>query len=100
MHYLLSQHKNRSTARKILAARLYDLRRQQQLEEHSKIGSPKLKIEWGNQIRSYVIHPYRMVKDHRTSHEVGNPDAVLDGDLDGFMEAFLLSGDNQDNQEN
>ena len=86
-----SQHKNRATARKILGARLFDLRRQQQQEEHSKIGATKLKIEWGSQIRSYVIQPYRMVKDHRTSHENGNPDAVLDGALDGFMEAFLLS---------
>jgi peptide chain release factor 2 len=91
-----SQHKNRATARKILAARLYDLRLKQQQEAHSKIGSEKLKIEWGSQIRSYVIHPYRMVKDHRTSVEHGNPDAVFDGDLGKFMEAFLLAQDVQD----
>lgn len=88
-----SQHKNRATARKILGARLYDLRVKQQQEEHSKIGSTKLKIEWGSQIRSYVVHPYRMVKDHRTDVEHGNPDAVFDGDLTKFMEAFLLAQD-------
>ena len=54
----------------------------------------KKEIGWGSQIRSYVLHPYRMVKDHRTSHETGNTDAVLDGDLDGFIEAFLLEGKN------
>ncbi len=85
-----SQHKNRSTARKILTSRLYEHLQAQQDAERSKIGSAKLKIEFGSQIRSYVNHPYRMVKDHRTSHEVSNLDAVLDGDLDGFMEAFLL----------
>jgi len=91
-----SQHKNRATARKILAARFFDLRMQQQQEAHSKIGSPKLKIEWGSQIRSYVVHPYRMVKDHRTDLEHGNPDAVLDGDLTSFMEAFLLAQEAKD----
>ena len=85
-----SQHKNRATARKILMSRLYDYLEAQMNEERSKIGSTKLKIEWGSQIRSYVNHPYRMVKDHRTGHEVSNLDAVLDGDLDGFMEQFLL----------
>ena len=86
-----SQHKNRATARKILGARLYDLRLKQQQEAHAKIGSEKLKIEWGSQIRSYVVHPYRLVKDHRTDVEHGNPDAVFDGDLTKFMEAFLLA---------
>jgi peptide chain release factor 2 len=87
-----SQHKNRATARRILTARLLDFRRQQQEEERGKIGSPKLRIEWGSQIRSYVLQPYRLVKDHRTAHEHTNPDTVLDGALDGFMEAFLLAG--------
>ena len=86
-----SQHKNRSTARKILMSRLYDYLEAQQQEERSKIGSQKLKIEWGSQIRSYVQHPYRLVKDHRTGFENGNIDAVLDGDLDGFMEKYLMS---------
>jgi peptide chain release factor 2 len=87
-----SQHKNRSTARKILSARLYDLRQREQDEQRAKLAGTKLKIEWGSQIRSYVAQPYRMVKDHRTGHEMSNLDAVLDGDLDGFMEAFLMRG--------
>jgi peptide chain release factor 2 len=86
-----SQHKNRSMARKILTARLYDFRLKEQQAERDKIGGPKLKIEWGSQIRSYVMQPYRQVKDHRTKHEVSNVDAVLDGELDSFMEAFLLA---------
>jgi peptide chain release factor 2 len=86
-----SQHKNRATARKILSSRLYDYYQAQQDEERSKIGGEKLKIEWGSQIRSYVNHPYRMVKDLRTEHESTQFDAVLDGALDDFMEAFLLS---------
>lgn len=85
-----SQHKNRATARKILSSRLFDYLEAQQEEERAKIGSEKLKIEWGSQIRSYVNHPYRMVKDHRTDHEVTNFDAVVDGELDSFMEAYLL----------
>jgi peptide chain release factor 2 len=87
-----SQHKNRSTARKILAARLFDLRQKEQAEERSKIAGTKLKIEWGSQIRSYVAQPYRLVKDHRTAFEMGNIDAVLDGAIDGFMETYLLRG--------
>lgn len=85
-----SQHKNRATGRKILAARLYDLRMKQQAEDREKLSGDKLKIEWGSQIRSYVTQPYRMVKDHRTGYEVSDVDGVFDGDLDGFMEAFLL----------
>lgn len=85
-----SQHKNRAMARKILASRLYDHQLKLQQAERDKIGGPKLKIEWGSQIRSYVMQPYRLVKDHRTGFEVSNVDAVLDGELDGFMEAFLL----------
>lgn len=86
-----SQHKNRATAMKQLAARLYEMERQKKEEEASAIAGEKKDIAWGSQIRSYVLHPYRMVKDHRTSYEVGNTDAVLDGDLDGFIEAYLLS---------
>ncbi len=85
-----SQHKNRATARKIMASRIYDYELKKQEAERDKIAGPKLKIEWGSQIRSYVQQPYRMVKDHRTGHETSQVDAVLDGDLDGFMEAFLL----------
>jgi peptide chain release factor 2 len=87
-----SQHKNRATAMKQLKARLYELEMRKKKEEASAIAGEKMEIGWGSQIRSYVLHPYRMVKDHRTSFESGNTDAVLDGDLDGFIEAFLLSG--------
>ncbi len=86
-----SQHKNRAAARKIMMARLLVYMEAQQEEERAKIAAEKLKIEWGSQIRSYVNHPYRMVKDHRTDHETSQFDAVLDGDIDGFMEAYLLS---------
>jgi len=85
-----SQHKNRSTARKILTSRLYDYFKAQQDAELAKAAAARLRIEWGSQIRSYVNHPYRLVKDHRTSYEVSNFDAVLDGDLDSFMEHYLL----------
>ncbi len=94
-----SQHKNRATGRKILAARLFDLRMKEQAADREKLSGDKLKIEWGSQIRSYVTQPYRMVKDHRTGHEASNVDAVLDGDLDGFMEAFLLQSGGDKNAE-
>jgi len=86
-----SQHKNRATAMKQLKARLYELEMRKKEEEAATITGEKKEIGWGSQIRSYVLHPYRMVKDHRTGYEVGNTDAVLDGDLDGFIEAYLLS---------
>ncbi len=87
-----SQHKNRATAMKQLKARLYELEMRKKEEEAAAFSEDKKEIGWGSQIRSYVLHPYRMVKDHRTSYEVGNTDAVLDGDLEGFIEAYLLSG--------
>ncbi len=87
-----SQHKNRATAMKQLKARLYELEVRKKEEEASAIAGEKKEIGWGSQIRSYVLHPYRMVKDHRTGFEVGNTDAVLDGHLEGFVEAYLLSG--------
>ena len=87
-----SQHKNRATAMKQLKARLYEMEQRKKEEEASAIAGEKKDISWGSQIRSYVLHPYRMVKDHRTGHEVGNADAVLDGDLEGFVEAYLLGG--------
>ncbi len=86
-----SQHKNKSTAMKQLKARLFEMERQKKAEEAEALAGEKKEIGWGSQIRSYVLHPYRMVKDHRTNYEVGNTDAVLDGDLDGFIEAYLLS---------
>ncbi len=84
-----SQHKNKSMAMKILKARLYELEKEKQAEKMSVLAKGKKEIGFGHQIRSYVLQPYRMVKDHRTNTEVGNADGVLDGDLDVFIEAFL-----------
>lgn len=84
-----SQIKNLASAMKVLKARLYELELQRREEELAKLKGPKKDISWGNQIRSYVLQPYRMVKDLRTGHEVGNADRVLDGDIDDFIEAFL-----------
>ena len=77
-------------AMKILRARLYEVEMEKQKEKLEVFAKTKKEIGFGSQIRSYVLHPYRMVKDHRTGHETGNTDAVLDGDLDGFIEAYLL----------
>jgi peptide chain release factor 2 len=85
-----SQHKNRAMAMKILRARLFELEERKKREQLEKFTKDKKDIAWGSQIRSYVLQPYRMVKDHRTGVENGNTDAVLDGDIDGFIEAFLL----------
>jgi peptide chain release factor 2 len=84
-----SQLNNKISAMKILRARIYELKRQEQEREMSKEYGQKQKIEWGSQIRSYVLHPYLMVKDHRTDYETGNVPKVLDGGLDEFIEAFL-----------
>jgi peptide chain release factor 2 len=84
-----SQIKNLASAMKVLKARLYALEMEKREEELEKIKGPKKNISWGNQIRSYVLQPYRMVKDLRTGHEVGNADRVLDGDIDDFIEAYL-----------
>jgi len=84
-----SQHKNKSMAMKILRARLYELEKRRQEEKMAELTKGKTDIGFGHQIRSYVLHPYRMVKDHRTNTEVGNADAVLDGDIDGFIDAYL-----------
>ena len=87
-----SQHKNKATAMKILRSHLYKEEEEKQRERLEKIQGEKKEIGWGNQIRSYVLHPYRLVKDLRTKVEVGNADAVLDGEIDMFIEAFLLKG--------
>ena len=87
-----SQHKNKSSAMKILRSRLYELEHEKQKEKMEEILGEKKEIGWGHQIRSYVLHPYRLVKDLRTKVEVGNADAVLDGEIDSFIEAFLLKG--------
>jgi peptide chain release factor 2 len=84
-----SQHKNRATAMKILKARLYDLEMKRRREEQAKREGQKMEIAWGSQIRSYVLQPYRLVKDHRTGESVGDADAVLDGAIDPFLHAFL-----------
>ncbi len=84
-----SQHKNRATALKLLKAKLASLREAERDKEMAKLYGDKGEIAWGNQIRSYVMHPYQMVKDHRTNYEKGNIQAVLDGDLDEFMAAYL-----------
>ncbi len=84
-----SQHKNRAQAMKVLKAKLYMLEQQKRDAEIAKLYSKKGEIAWGNQIRSYVLQPYRMIKDHRTEFQTGNVDAVLDGELDGFIESYL-----------
>jgi peptide chain release factor 2 len=85
-----SQHKNRAMAMKVLKSRLYELEIEKQKEKMETYHKTKKDIAWGSQIRSYVLHPYRLVKDHRSNVEVGNADAVLDGDLDQFIQAYLL----------
>ena len=85
-----SQHKNKASALKVLKARLYELEKKRKREKLDKLEDAKGEIAWGNQIRSYVLHPYQMIKDLRTLVEVGNVDKVLDGDLDEFIKASLL----------
>jgi peptide chain release factor 2 len=85
-----SQLNNKENAMRILKSQLYELELRKKMEEQAKIEGEKKKIEWGSQIRSYVLHPYKMVKDLRTSHETGNVQAVLDGDLNPFIKSFLM----------
>ena len=84
-----SQHKNRDRAMKMLTAKLYELEVDKKRKEMEKFYGEKGEIAWGRQIRSYVLQPYTMVKDHRTDHETGNVAAVLDGEIDEFIEAYL-----------
>ncbi len=84
-----SQHKNKAEAMKMLKAKLYMLEQQKRDEELNDLYGNKGEIAWGNQIRSYVLQPYQMVKDHRTDHQTGNVQAVLDGDIEGFIESYL-----------
>ena len=84
-----SQLQNRENAMKVLKARLLELKQQEQEEQLSALRGEYKKAEWGNQIRSYVLHPYQLVKDHRTNYEIGNTQAVLNGNLDEFIEAYL-----------
>ncbi len=85
-----SQHQNRAMAMKILKARLYERELENRKAEAKVVEDSKMDIAWGSQIRSYVLHPYRMAKDHRTDHETGDVNAVLDGDLQGFVEKYLM----------
>ncbi len=84
-----SQLQNRENAMKVLRGRLYEIKIEEQEKQIAKLKGEFQKIEWGSQIRSYVLHPYQMVKDHRTDHEEGNTQAVLDGDIDSFIQAYL-----------
>jgi peptide chain release factor 2 len=86
-----SQHQNREYAMRILRARLLELQNRQRAEELAKLRGDRVAAEWGNQIRSYVLHPYKSVKDHRINYQSTNPDAVLEGDLDSFIRAYLMS---------
>ena len=86
-----SQHRNREMAMKVLMARLYQAEKQKQEEKKQQLHQNKDDIAWGNQIRSYVLHPYQMVKDHRVNLDIGNVNAVLDGEIDPFIEKVLLS---------
>ena len=85
-----SQHDNRATAMKMLKSQLYEIELRRKQEARDEIEASKMKIEWGSQIRNYVMHPYKLVKDVRTSQETGNVDAVMDGDLNAFLKAFLM----------
>ncbi|WP_245188838.1 peptide chain release factor 2 [Maribacter dokdonensis] len=85
-----SQHDNRATAMKMLKSQLYEIELRKKMEARQEIESSKMKIEWGSQIRNYVMHPYKLVKDVRSGEETGNVDNVMDGDIDQFLKAFLM----------
>lgn len=85
-----SQHDNRARAMQMLKSQLYEIELQKQMAQREDIEAGKMKIEWGSQIRNYVMHPYKLVKDVRSSHETGNVDAVMNGDLEPFLKAYLM----------
>tara|TARA_R110000868_G_scaffold4211_13_gene26705 strand:+ start:112571 stop:113515 length:945 start_codon:yes stop_codon:yes gene_type:complete len=94
-----SQHENRATALKMLKSQLYEIELRKKMEARQEIESSKMKIEWGSQIRNYVMHPYKLVKDVRTATETGNVDAVMDGDIDKFLKAYLMMMGQQETEE-
>jgi peptide chain release factor 2 len=85
-----SQHRNKDSAMRVLKARLYDLKLKEQQAKLDQIGGAKKEIAFGSQIRSYVLHPYQMVKDHRTKEQVGDVNRILDGDIDVFIKSYLM----------
>jgi peptide chain release factor 2 len=85
-----SQHDNRNRAMQMLRSQLYEIELQKQLAQREDIEASKMKIEWSSQIRNYVLHPYKLVKDVRSGHESGNTDAILNGEIDGFLKAYLM----------
>ncbi|MFT5215219.1 MAG: peptide chain release factor 2 [Glaciecola sp.] len=85
-----SQHDNRSRAMQMLKSQLYEIELQKQMAQRDDIEAGKMKIEWGSQIRNYVMHPYKLVKDVRTAHETGNVDAVMDGNIEPFLKSYLM----------
>ena len=93
-----SQHDNRTRALQMLKSQLYEIELKKQMEQREDIEAGKLKIEWGSQIRNYVMHPYKLVKDVRTNHETGNIDAVMNGELMPFLKSYLMMmGQNENN---
>ncbi len=95
-----SQHDNRSRAMQMLKSQLYEIELQKQLAQREDIESGKMKIEWGSQIRNYVMHPYKLVKDVRTGHETGNVDDVMDGHIDEFLKSYLMMMGQKDDNPN
>ena len=85
-----SQHDNRTRAMQMLKSQLYEIELQKQLAQRDNIEAGKMKIEWGSQIRNYIMHPYKLVKDARTNHETGNVDAVMDGNINTFLKSYLM----------
>lgn len=95
-----SQHDNRSRAMQMLKSQLYEIELKKQLAQREDIEAGKMKIEWGSQIRNYVMHPYKLVKDVRTAHETGNVDAIMDGNIEAFLKSYLMMMGQQETNSN